>query len=452
VIAGVCIGVERGHVEVRFSNRAHGDLNADVVAADVVDRRWLDLAERPVTWLDEVHGTEVVVVDAPGASAGRIGDGMVTTVAGAALGIWVGDCAPRGARGRRGRGRRRPRRLARLEAGVLHEVVTVMRRLGATEIAAVIGPCLHVECNEFGPADLERFVARFGPDVAAPRRGVPPPWICPPRAGRPSPPTASRWRGRSKRARAATALLRRIAPAPKRNATAWRSGWRRHDPRSLSPAWPNGWRTYAPVSRAGGKDVRVVAVTKGFGPRPSRLPSPPVAATSVRTTPRSSLAKLSVRPGAEPGRSTSSVHLQTNKIRQLVPVVDVWQSVDRVEVVDVLARRAAPSARCSCRSTWPVSRSRVAASPDDTPQLVAAATDAGLDVVGLMAIGHPAGRWRRDRDSGQLRQLVDDLGSPVLDGDVGRSRGRVEEGSTMVRVGTALFGPRQRHPSTAQAN
>jgi copper oxidase (laccase) domain-containing protein len=41
-----------------------------------------------------------------------------------------------------------------------------MRRLGATEIAAVIGPCLHVECNEFGPADLERFVARFGPDVA----------------------------------------------------------------------------------------------------------------------------------------------------------------------------------------------------------------------------------------------------------------------------------------------
>ena len=37
---------------------------------------------------------------------------------------------------------------------------------GATEIAAVIGPCLHVECNEFGRADLERLVARFGPDVA----------------------------------------------------------------------------------------------------------------------------------------------------------------------------------------------------------------------------------------------------------------------------------------------
>jgi len=166
VTAGVCFGVERGHVEVRFSNRAHGDLNADVVAAGVVDRRWLDLAERPVTWLDEVHGTEVVVVEAPGASSGRIGDGMVTTVAGAALGIWVGDCAPvalvagEGVVGAAHAGWRG------LEAGVLHEVVTVMRRLGATEIAAVVGPCLHVECNEFGPADLERLVARFGPDVA----------------------------------------------------------------------------------------------------------------------------------------------------------------------------------------------------------------------------------------------------------------------------------------------
>jgi PLP dependent protein len=28
----------------------------------------------------------------------------------------------------------------------------------------------------------------------------------------------------------------------------------------------------------------------------------------------------------------------------------------------------------------------------------------------------------------------------------------VEEGSTMVRVGTALFGPRQRHQRAAQAN
>ncbi len=163
---GVRIGVEGGHVAVRFSNRAHGDLNADVVAPAVVDERWRGIAERPVTWLDEVHGTEVVVVDAPGAGTGRTGDGLVTTVVDAALGIWVGDCAPVAlvsAEGVVGAAHAGWRGLA---AGVLQEVVAAMRGVGATEITAVLGPCIHVECNEFGPADLDRLVARFGPEVA----------------------------------------------------------------------------------------------------------------------------------------------------------------------------------------------------------------------------------------------------------------------------------------------
>jgi YfiH family protein len=160
------MGVERGHVAVRFSNRAHGDLNADVVAAPVVQERWRGIAERPVTWLDEVHGTDVVVVDAPGAGTGRTGDGMVTTVPGAALGIWVGDCAPVAlvsAEGVVGAAHAGWRGLA---AGVLQAVVSAMRGFGATEITAVLGPCIHVECNEFGPADLDRLVDRLGPDVA----------------------------------------------------------------------------------------------------------------------------------------------------------------------------------------------------------------------------------------------------------------------------------------------
>jgi copper oxidase (laccase) domain-containing protein len=166
VTSELCVGLEHGHVEVRFSNRAHGDLNADVVAPHVVDRRWRVIADRPVSWLDEVHGTDVVLVDAPGAATGRRGDGMVTAVAGAALGIWVGDCAPvalvaaEGVVGAAHAGWRG------LEAGLLAEVVAAMRRLGAGEITAVLGPCLHVECNEFGPADLDRLVARFGSEVA----------------------------------------------------------------------------------------------------------------------------------------------------------------------------------------------------------------------------------------------------------------------------------------------
>ena len=42
--------------------------------------------------------------------------------------------------------------------------------------------------------------------------------------------------------------------------------------------------------------VRVVAVTKGFGPKPSKLPSAPGSWTSVRTTRRNSLAKSATAP------------------------------------------------------------------------------------------------------------------------------------------------------------
>ena len=35
-------------------------------------------------------------------------------------------------------------------------------------------------------------------------------------------------------------------------------------------------------------------------------------------------------------------HLQTNKVKQLAPVVDVWQSVDRVAVVEALGAPRRP--------------------------------------------------------------------------------------------------------------
>ena len=68
----------RGQAHVRFTTRADGDLNADVVPPPVLAARWRAVADRPVVWLDEEHGTTVVVVD--GAEPGRVarGDALVT--------------------------------------------------------------------------------------------------------------------------------------------------------------------------------------------------------------------------------------------------------------------------------------------------------------------------------------------------------------------------------------
>jgi copper oxidase (laccase) domain-containing protein len=54
-----------------------------------------------------------------------------------------------------------------LEAGVLQRAVQAARGLGATDLRAVLGPCIHAECYEFGPADLDAVAAKLGDGVRA---------------------------------------------------------------------------------------------------------------------------------------------------------------------------------------------------------------------------------------------------------------------------------------------
>jgi YfiH family protein len=151
---------------VRFSTRADGDLNADRVAPAVLAARWRSIAGRPVVWLDEVHGAGVVTVNG-GDPTGAAGDALVTADAQRGLGIWVGDCAPvafvadEGVLGAAHVGWRG------LLAGVIDETVGALRRLGAGNVRAVIGPSIHAECYEFGADALDAFTTRFGPAVAA---------------------------------------------------------------------------------------------------------------------------------------------------------------------------------------------------------------------------------------------------------------------------------------------
>ncbi len=127
----------------------------------------------PVTWLDEVHGADVVEVVTPGEGRGWQGDALVTVAPGVALGVWVGDCAPvvleandvvavahAGWRG--------------LEAGVLEATVAAVRALGGRDVRATLGPCIHAECYEFGEDDLVRLTTRWGEGVRAiTARGAP---------------------------------------------------------------------------------------------------------------------------------------------------------------------------------------------------------------------------------------------------------------------------------------
>jgi hypothetical protein len=144
----------------------HGGAYVHEVAPDVEARRRA-VMDGPWTWLRQVHGDTVVTVTERGTEAGTKADASVTSEPGAVLAVLTADCAPvalvspEGIVGAVHAGWRG------LVAGVLERAVETARGLGATELSAVLGPCIHPECYEFGAADLDAVAARLGDGVRA---------------------------------------------------------------------------------------------------------------------------------------------------------------------------------------------------------------------------------------------------------------------------------------------
>ena len=122
----------------------------------------------PGTWLRQVHGAGVVVVDAPGQHAGAEADAAVTTTPGCTLAVRTADCAPvallsdggvgivhAGWRG--------------LLLGVVEAAVDRLADLGVAPggVRAEVGPCIRAGCYEFGGDGRHDLAARYGDGVLA---------------------------------------------------------------------------------------------------------------------------------------------------------------------------------------------------------------------------------------------------------------------------------------------
>lgn len=208
------------------------------------------------------------------------------------------------------------------------------------------------------------------------------------------------------------------------------------------------------IERAGGDPTRVtlVAVTKGFGPQVVRAAldaglvdlgesyaqelaakvaelervAPPVGAPTVGPSPRWHFV----------GR------LQRNKVRKIAPHVVLWHSVDRLSVGAEIARWA-PGASVLVQVNTGGEPTKAGCTPQRAPSIVDGLRDLELDVRGLMTMG-PAGSAEQSRPAFRaLRELAARLELPELSmGMTGDLEVAVAEGATIVRVGTALFGPR----------
>ncbi len=149
-----------------------------------------------------------------------------------------------------------------------------------------------------------------------------------------------------------------------------------------------------------------------------------------------------MRPAIGARRCTSSAASSRARCDALAGVVDVWQTIDRPVLVDEVARRA-PGARIMVQVNVSDEPQKGGCTPGEAPALVTAARDAGLDVEGLMTVGRTGQPDAAREGFRMLRRLADEVG--VRQRSMGMSEDlevAVSEGSTMVRVGTALFGDR----------
>ena len=148
-------------------------------------------------------------------------------------------------------------------------------------------------------------------------------------------------------------------------------------------------------------------------------------------------------------------HLQSNKAREAATIFDWVQTVDTLRLVDGLARHR-PADRMPLKVLVQVNIDDEASKHGCTPADIGALVEAieaqpRLALRGLMAIPAPHPDWSRRREAfARMKALFDALAStrPQVDTlSMGMSEDfslAIAEGATMVRIGTALFGPRSR--------
>lgn len=196
---------------------------------------------------------------------------------------------------------------------------------------------------------------------------------------------------------------------------------------------------------AGGRAITIVAVTKGFGADAVR------AARDAGLTDFGENYAQSLIDKAELDVAGAAWHfiggIQRRKVAKLAPHVHLWQSVARSEEGAEIARRS-PGAAVLVQVNLSGRPQRNGCSWKDATALVDSLQLQGLEVRGLMGMAPPElGPESGRAEFRRLAEMAAELSLPEV--SMGMSDDyemAVAEGSTMVRLGTALFGPR---PETA---
>jgi len=148
-------------------------------------------------------------------------------------------------------------------------------------------------------------------------------------------------------------------------------------------------------------------------------------------------------------------HLQSNKAKRAVELFDVIHSIDSDSIAGEVSRRAVQAGRripCLVEVNTSGDRSKFGVGPERALELLRTAGRLeGIELRGLMTIGPleggAEGARRAFQELARIRGEAAGAGLLVDGADLSMGMSddfeiAIEEGATIIRVGTALFGPR----------
>ena len=204
--------------------------------------------------------------------------------------------------------------------------------------------------------------------------------------------------------------------------------------------------------RASGREITLLAVTKTIPPE--RVDAALAAGITVFGENKIQEAKAKIPLVSSRAHWHFIGHLQSNKARDAVELFELIHSVDSVKLAGELDKWAAHAGK-----TQPIlleinvagEAQKFGIKPEDLPATLAQINQLSrLDVRGLMTVPPYCEEAEKVRPYfRRLRELRDAAGLCEL--SMGMSHDfeiAIEEGATIVRVGTAIFGERKKHEST----
>jgi len=160
---GECVAV------VTVSERADGDVHPLQVPHDALVVRQFSATGSRWVMLDQVHGVEMYRSRADIALTSIVGVGDVlmgeAPIAGRVMrpvAVWAADCAPVMLFDPQGV----PVACHAGWRGLASGVIDVAVAAGSRPVVAILGPCIHACCYEFGEPELAQVAAGVGADVA----------------------------------------------------------------------------------------------------------------------------------------------------------------------------------------------------------------------------------------------------------------------------------------------